>query len=254
MKQIAFKLQIFEGPLDLLMHLINKNKVSIYDIPISEITEQYLDYIADMDHYDIEVSSEFLVLAANLLYIKSKMILPSAEDEAEEEDPRLELTKRLEEYKRMKMAADYLREKEFSGGRVFFKTADYIQPVLIDESLKLVTLDSLKSAAENVVYLINRRRPVSVKNFTGIVGRDPIPVFTKVKDIVGKFFKKRKMRFLELFANIKSRDEAVASFLAVLELMKMNRVKVEKKGADGVLITYVGEGEVKEDEFEHFDN
>ena len=70
MKQIAFRLQIFEGPLDLLLHLIHKNKVSIYDIPISEITEQYMDYIAEMDHYDIEVSSEFLVLAANLLYIK----------------------------------------------------------------------------------------------------------------------------------------------------------------------------------------
>ena len=254
MKQIAFKLQMFEGPLDLLMHLINKNKVSIYDIPISEITEQYLDYIADMDHYDIEVSSEFLVLAANLLYIKSKMILPKETEETEEEDPRLELTKRLEEYKRMKMAADYLREKEFSGGHIFFKYRDYIQPVLIDESLKLVTLESLREAAENVVYLINRRKPVSVKNFSGIVGRDPIPVFTKVKDFVGRFLKKRKIRFFDLFRNIRSRDEAVASFLAVLELMKMNRVKVEKNTADDVEVTYVGEGEINENEFEHFDN
>ena len=187
MKQIAFKLQIFEGPLDLLMHLINKNKVSIYDIPISEITEQYLDYISEMDHYDIEVSSEFLVLAANLLYIKSKMILPKDDDEAEEEDPRLELTQRLEEYKRMKMAAEYLREKEFSGGFTFFKQRDYIQPILIDESLKLVTLESLREAAESVVSLIDRKKPVSINKFSGIVGRDPIPVFTKVKEFVKRF-------------------------------------------------------------------
>ena len=235
MKQIAFKLQIFEGPLDLLMHLINKNKVSIYDIPISEITEQYLDYIEEMDHYDIEVSSEFLVLAANLLYIKSKMILPKDDEDAEEEDPRLELTQRLEEYKRMKMAAAYLREKEFSGGFLYFKPREYIQPVLIDESLKLVTLDSLKEAAENVV------------------GRDPIPVFTKVKDFVKRFLFRKKIKFLDLFKNVKSRDEAVASFLAVLELMKMNKVTVEQSNGD-FEITYVGKGEINEDELEYTDN
>ena len=250
MKQIAFKLQIFEGPLDLLMHLINKNKVSIYDIPISEITEQYLDYISEMDHYDIEVSSEFLVLAANLLYIKSKMILPKEDDDTEEEDPRLELTQRLEEYKRMKMATEYLREKEFSGGFIFFKQREYIQPILIDESLKLVTLDSLREAAENVVYLIDRKKPVSIKKFTGIVGRDPIPVFVKVKEFVKRLFENKKIKFMDMFKNVKSRDEAVASFLAVLELMKMNRIIVGNEKED-YEITYVGKGEIDENEFEH---
>lgn len=253
MKQIAFKLQIFEGPLDLLMHLINKNKVSIYDIPISEITEQYLDYIAEMDHYDIEVSSEFLVLAANLLYIKSKMILPKDDEDEEAEDPRLELTQRLEEYKRMKMAAEYLREKEFSGGHLFYKPREYIQPVLIDESLKLVTLESLQEAAFAVVDIIGRKKPVSLKNFSGIVGRDPIPVFTKVKDFVKRFLNRKKIKFLELFKNVKTRDEAVASFLAVLELMKMNRIKVEGNNND-FEITYVGKGEISEDELEYTEN
>ena len=252
MKQIAFQLQLFEGPLDLLMHLINKNKVSIYDIPISEITEQYLDYIAEMDHYDIEVSSEFLVLAANLLYIKSKMILPKDDEDIEEEDPRLELTQRLEEYKRMKMASDYLREKEFSGGFVFFKQREYIQPILIDESLKLVTLDSLREAAENAVYLIDRKKPVSIKKFSGIVGRDPIPVFTKVKEFVKRFLVKRKIKFKDMFNNVRSRDEAVASFLAVLELMKMNKIVVGTEKED-YEITYVGKGEIDENEFEHTD-
>lgn len=254
MKQIAFKLQIFEGPLDLLMHLINKNKVSIYDIPISEITEQYLDYISEMDCMDIEVSSEFLVLAANLLYIKSKMILPKAEEnEEQEEDPRLELTKRLEEYKRMKMAAEYLRQKEFSGGFVYYKQRDEITPVLIDESLKSVTLLSLRDAAYSVVDLINRKKPVSVKNFSGIVGRDPIPVFVKVKDFVKRFIKNKKAKFMDLFKNVKSRDEAVASFLAVLELMKLNRIKISGKD-DDLEITYIGKGEISEDEFEYTDD
>lgn len=254
MKQIAFKLQMFEGPLDLLMHLINKNKVSIYDIPISEITEQYLDYISEMDHYDIEVSSEFLVLAANLLYIKSKMLLPKDDEDEEQEDPRLELTKRLEEYRRMKMAADYLREKEFSGGHIFFKPRDYIQPVLIDESLKLVTLQSLKEAADYVAYVVNRRKPVSVKNFSGIVDREPVPVFAKVKDFIGRFLKKGKIKFLDLFKNVKSRDEAVASFLALLELMKMDRLKIDGASGKDMEIAYVDKGEISEDEFERFDN
>ncbi len=253
MKQIAFKLQMFEGPLDLLMHLINKNKVSIYDIPISEITEQYLDYISDMEYYDIEVSSEFLVLAANLLYIKSKLILPKDSDDEEEEDPRLELTKRLEEYKRMKMAATYLSEQEATGGNVYFKYRDYIQPILIDESLKLVTIDSLKEAAENVVYLINRKKPVSASSFKDIVAHEPVRVFTKVRDFVQRFLKKRKIKFFDLFRNVRTRDEAVASFLAVLELVKMNRVKVEDNSGS-VEVTYIGKGDIKEDEFEQFDN
>ncbi|MDR0406447.1 MAG: segregation/condensation protein A, partial [Clostridiales bacterium] len=105
MKQISFKLEIFEGPLDLLLHLISKNKVSLYDIPVSEITEQYMDYLGEMAHFDIEVSSEFLVLAARLLYIKSKMLLPKYEDAEEEDDPREELAQRLIAYKRFKEAA-----------------------------------------------------------------------------------------------------------------------------------------------------
>jgi len=253
MKQIAFKLQIFEGPLDLLLHLINKNKVSIYDIPISEITEQYMDYISQMEHYDIEVSSEFLVLAATLLYIKSKMILPKDEEVEEEEDPRIELTKRLEEYKRMKMAAQYLREKEYAGINLFYKNRDYIEPLLIDESLKQITLESLKHATDNVIYLMDRSKPVSVKNFTGIVGRDPIPVFTKVKDFVKRFIKSKKIKFKELFKNIHSKDEAVASFLAVLELVKMNKVKISEKGKE-MEITYIGKGEIEENELEYSHN
>ena len=178
------------------------------------------------------------------------MILPKDEDDIQEEDPRLELTQRLEEYKRMKMAAEYLREKEFSGGFTFYKMRDYIQPILIDESLKLINLDSLRDAAQSVVELIDRKKPVSVKKFSGIVGRDPIPVFTKVKEFVKRFLANKKIKFKDMFKNVKSRDEAVASFLAVLELMKMNKITVGTE-KDDYEITYLGKGDIDENEYEH---
>lgn len=232
MKQIAFKLQIFEGPLDLLLHLINKNKVSIYDIPISEITEQYIDYMNEMESYDIELSSEFLVLAANLLYIKSKMILPKDEEEENEEDPRLELAERLAQYKRIKMSTQFFTEREFAGSYLYYKPRDFITPILIDESLKLVTLDSLKSAMTDVHEAVIRRKPPDIKGFKGIVGREPIPVFSKVKAFLTRLKTIRKTMFSDMLKGVRSRDEAVASFLAILELMKMNKVKVKEKNGD----------------------
>jgi segregation and condensation protein A len=245
MKQLAFKLQIFEGPLDLLLHLIHKNKVSIYDIPIAEITEQYMDYLEEMDHFDIELSSEFLVLAANLLYIKSRMILPKPKEEAGEDDPRLELVQRLTEYRRIQMSAQTLSQREFAGGRRFYKTREYIEPLLIDESLKLVKPGHLQTAMEAIYQKLQDRKPPSEKNFTGIVGREPIPVFSKIKQFLGKLKLLRKIKFLELFRGMKSRDEAVASFLAVLELAKMNRIQISED-KEGILLTYRKGGKKEE--------
>ena len=228
MKQISFKLEIFEGPLDLLLHLIHKNKVSIYDIPISEITEQYMDYLSEMQHFDIEVSSEFLVLAANLLYIKSKILLPKYDDVEEEDDPRLELAERLILYQRFKEAAQFLREKEAIAQTSFYKVGDYIEPLLIDESLSQITTGHLFSAIEEVAERIFYRRPISAKTFTGIVGRELISVFSKVKAVLSKLRDRKKIPMSDVFRNMRSKDEVVASFLAVLELVKMNRVKVKE--------------------------
>ncbi len=232
MKQISFKLEIFEGPLDLLLHLISKNKVSLYGIPVSEITEQYMDYLAEMKHFDIEVSSEFLVLAANLLYIKSKMLLPKYDGTEEDDDPRTELTQRLVEYKRFKEAAQYLCEREFAGSHTFYKLRDYIEPRLIDESLADVTalhlLDAISDIADRVTY----RKPVSARAFTGLVGREVVSVFSKVKAVLLTLKSLKRMRFLDVFRGVKTRSEAVASFLAVLELVKMNRVKITDNGGD----------------------
>ena len=119
---IPLKLQVFEGPMDLLMHLIEKNKIDIYDIPIVTITDQYLEYVRQMEHSDMNVTSEFLVMAATLLDIKSRMLLPREEDEeGEEEDPRDELVRRLLEYKMYKFMSEELREKSRHAGLSYFR-------------------------------------------------------------------------------------------------------------------------------------
>ena len=127
---IDIKVNAFEGPLDLLLHLIEKNKVDIYDIPISEITSQYLDYIRSMEEEDLDVLSDFLVMAATLLKIKAKMLLPVNEEEEEEGDPREELVRRLIEYKIYKYASLQLKEREMTAEKSFFRSPDIPPQVL----------------------------------------------------------------------------------------------------------------------------
>ena len=127
---IDIKINVFEGPLDLLLHLIEKNKVDIYDIPISEITSQYLSYIRSMEEEDLDVMSEFLVMAATLLKIKAKMLLPAGEEEEEEGDPREELVRRLIEYKIYKYASLQLKEREMAAEKSFFRSPDIPPQVL----------------------------------------------------------------------------------------------------------------------------
>ena len=127
---IDIKINVFEGPLDLLLHLIEKNKVDIYDIPISEITSQYLSYIRSMEEEELDVMSEFLVMAATLLKIKAKMLLPAGEEEEEEGDPREELVRRLIEYKIYKYASLQLKEREMAAEKSFFRSPDIPPQVL----------------------------------------------------------------------------------------------------------------------------
>ena len=139
--ELTVKLQVFEGPLDLLLHLLEKNKVNIYDIPIVEITNQYMEYIAEMKRNDLNVMSEFLVMAATLIDIKSRMLLPKKEsEEEEEEDPRAELVQQLLEYKMYKCMAYELRDRQMDAEQVFFKeptippeVVEYEEPVDLAE-------------------------------------------------------------------------------------------------------------------------
>ena len=157
--EISYKLEHFEGPLDLLLHLIEKNKVSIYDIPIVEITNQYLDYVNHMDKEDLNLVSDFLVMAATLIDIKSRMLLPrEEEEESEEEDPRTELVNRLLEYKKYKYISQELADLEDSAGLHLFKPATvppevarYEPPVDLDELLDGLTLARLQTIFHQVM-------------------------------------------------------------------------------------------------------
>ena len=156
---IPVKLEVFEGPLDLLLHLIEKNKVDIYDIPIVEITNQYMEYIRQMQREDLNVMSEFLVMAATLLDIKCKMLLPKeVTEDGEEEDPRQELVEQLLQYKMYKYMSYELRDRELDGGRTMYKdptipeeVMDYVEPVDLDELLGDLTLATLNRVFQDVI-------------------------------------------------------------------------------------------------------
>ena len=157
--ELTVKLQVFEGPLDLLLYLLEKNKVNIYDIPIVEITEQYMEYIREMKRQDLEVLSEFLVMAATLVDIKSRMLLPANPDsEEEEEDPRAELVQQLLEYKMYKCMAYELKDRQMDAGRVMYKKPTipeevraYEPPVDIHELISDITLSRLHEIFESIM-------------------------------------------------------------------------------------------------------
>lgn len=227
MEQLSFRVEAFEGPLDLLLTLIKKNKVNIYDIPISEILEQYLEVIAQMEALDLEVSSEFLVLAATLLQIKSRLLLPVEDEEEEGEDPREELVRRLVEYKRFKEKAEFLRGRENLGYTRFYKAPEYIERPVVPFDYSTVSVENLLISYKVSYMKLERKLPPPKKSFEGIVGHEKVSVKSRVTNIWKKLVEKGKTKFIELFRGIKSRPEAVASFLAVLELIKLKKVVVE---------------------------
>ena len=157
--ELTVKLQVFEGPLDLLLHLLDKNKVNIYDIPIVEITNQYMEYIREMKRQDLNVMSEFLVMAATLIDIKSKMLLPVKETEEEEaEDPRAELVEQLLEYKMYKCISYELKDRQMDAEKVMFKeptipdeVAAYEEPVDLEELMADVTLKKLNDIFKSIM-------------------------------------------------------------------------------------------------------
>ena len=227
MEQLTFNLDSFKGPLDLLLVLIKKNKINIYDIPISEILEQYLEVMKQMKEMDLEISSEFLVLAATLLQIKSKMLLPIEDNDEEGQDPREELVKRLIEYKMFKDKVDFFREKENEGYKMFCKLPEPMEeaPVVYDYSN--LNIDMLFEAYNISCMKQIRKLPPPKKSFVGIVGHEKVSIREKVKNIWKNLFKKTKMKFKDIFKGTKTKPEAVASFLAVLELIKLKKIRIE---------------------------
>ncbi len=240
--QLSVKLEVFEGPLELLLHLLKKNKVSIYDIPIVKITAQYMEYLDAYQKFDMEVSSEFLLLAAELLFIKSKMLLPRHEEE-EEDDPRRDLVSRLEEYQKIKKAAEFLKDHEFAGHYNFFKKPDLIEKKAPDYSEQAFDLDRLLSAFAVILDKTQRKEPPPKTSFSGIVGHEKVSVTSRANYIKKRLAKERRVTFEALFEEIKTRPALVATFLALLEMMKLEIVFVDTSG-DEIIITKLRDGEI----------
>lgn len=213
------KLEIFEGPLDLLLYLIRKEELNIYDIPITRITEQYLEYLNLMEQLDLDVAGEFLVMAATLMHIKSKMLLPPdpAGIETEEMDPRAELVKRLLEYKAFKEAAERLRGFESERAKIFTRTGVEPEMDANDLSLVEVSLFELLAAFTKVLKALP-------KDAAHEVSKDEFSVAEKVHQIFHVLAKKASVRFSELFRDVRNKAEVIATFLALLELIRMREV------------------------------
>lgn len=243
---IPVKLEVFEGPLDLLLHLIEKNKVDIYDIPIVLITEQYLDYVRQMDARDMDVMSEFLVMAATLVRIKSKMLLPPEEEEEEEyEDPRQELVERILEYKMYKYASFELKDRQMDAGRMLFKEPsipdeikDFKEDVPIEELLSDVTLAKLQSIFDSVMRKqVEKIDPIRSK--FGEIEKEEISLEEHIVFLEDYARTHRTFSFRRILENGRGKTYVIVTFLGILEMMKMGKLSiVQEKIFDDIRITY----------------
>ena len=243
---LEVKLEVFEGPLDLLLHLIDKNKVNIYDIPIVLITDQYIEYIDNMEKSDLNLVSEFLVMAAMLLDIKSKMLLPKDPDVAEDDnsDPRQDLVEKLLEYKMYKYMSYELRDRELDGGRTMYKdptipeeVMNYVEPVDLDELLGDLTLATLNRVFQDVI----RRQEDKidpVRSKFGKLEKEEVTVEEKLETVTDYAREHKHFSFRTLLGSQKSKMQTVVTFLAVLQLIKEGILIVQQEHAfDDIMIT-----------------
>lgn len=241
---LDIKLQVFEGPLDLLLHLIDKNKINIYDIPIVSITEQYLEYLRTMQQLNVDLMSEFLVMAATLIHIKAKMLLPKEEkkQEEEEEDPRAELVRRLLEYKMYQYAAEKLKELQVDAERVVYKAPtipeevlEYEEPVELSQLLDGLTLTKLHDIFQTIMKRkVDKIDPIRSK--FGKIEKEEIRVEEKMEFIREQIRGLRQIRFRALLEVQASKVQVVVTFLAILELMKIGAVTVRQEQLFGDMI------------------
>ena len=242
---IPVKLEVFEGPLDLLLHLIDKNKVNIYDIPIVLITEQYMEYVNTMEKKDLNVVSEFLVMAATLLDIKSRMLLPAqVNEEGEEEDPRAELVERLLEYKMYKYMSYELKDMYLDADRSMFKAptlpkeiADYRQPVDLEELVGDMNLTKLHAIFEEVMKR-QENKIDPIRSRFGRIEKEEVSLEEKLEYVRGFITEHRHFSFRELLLASSGKIQVIVTFLAVLELIKMGNITVvQESRSDDIMIT-----------------
>lgn len=243
---IPVKLEVFEGPLDLLLYLIDKNKVNIYDIPIVTITEQYLAYVNEMDRQDLNVVSEFLVMAATLIDIKSKMLLPrKGNEEGKEVDPRQELVEQLLEYKKFKYIAEELKGRQQEAGKYLFKKETippevlaYEEPVDIEKLLSDVTLMRLHAIFQEVIRR-QEDKVDPVRSKFGRIEKETVRLQDRMEDIRRFAAKCRKFYFRALLEKQMGKMDVIVTFLAVLELVKVSTIRVEQEKFGDEIMIYV---------------
>ena len=231
------RLSDFEGPLDLLLHLISRAKVKIEDIFVSEITEQYLESIEDLSGLDMDTASEFLQMAATLLEIKSRALLPKPPKE-EEEDPREVLIRRLEEYKAIKEAGQELRAYEaVAGAQMTRLPMELVTETRVE--LKQMSLGALQEAFITILLRAQKEAEVPAPRR---IARDSFTVVECMTHILTRLERENETAFDALFENMVTRDEIVTTFLAMLELLKANRISISQNGLYEPIMIRKGKG------------
>lgn len=224
------KLQdVFEGPMDLLIHLIKKAEVDIYDIPIAQITSQYLEYLEWMKQMNIDFAGDFVLMASTLTHIKSRMLLPVQVGEEEEEDPRLEITRPLLEYLRIKSAAEQLAERNLLGDKTFTRKADAdILEGVQDDQVIRIGLFELIDAFQNILDKVSPDHRVDLS-------RDRVSVQERIAQLTEMLEEKESMTFDELFADNRERSDIIVTFLAILEMAKLNLLRIAQHVPTGII-------------------
>ena len=248
---IPVKLEVFEGPLDLLLHLIDKNKVDIYDIPIVTITEQYLTYIKNMQDRDMNVMSEFLVMAATLIDIKCRMLLPAQVDEdGEEEDPRQELVQKLLEYKLYKYMSQELRDLQVDAAKSMYReqklppeVASYRQPLDYEQLVGDMTLNKLHDIFKSIVRK-QEDKIDPIRSKYGNIEKEEIDMESKSLYVEAYAREHKSFSFRRLLEKQTSKMELIVTFLIILEMMKVGKISISQENIfDDIMITSNVNGE-----------
>ena len=237
LESIKIKLSAFEGPLDLLVHLIKKNQMNVYDIQISIVTRQYLEYLDLLQELNLDLASEFLVMAATLIHIKSKMLLPRPEtaagDPGEEEDPRDALVRRLLEHQQFKAAAEMLHDKEMLRGAQWARPDSRIEEIAGDDYEPEIEVDlfSLLTAFKQVLERARERPPV-------VLPPEQISIETRIDQMLERLSETEACGFEDLFATDATRADMIVTFLAMLEMIRLKLIRVFQQGGVGAIRVY----------------
>ncbi len=237
LESIKIKLQSFEGPLDLLVHLIKKHQIDVYDIPIALITKQYLEYLGILQELNLDLASEFLVMAATLIHIKSKMLLPRPEtaagDPTDEEDPRDTLVRRLLEHQKFKAAAELLHDRETLRSAQWGRPDSRIEEIAGDDYEPEIEVDlfTLLSAFRQVLERARERPPVPLP-------ASEISIETRIDQLLGRLSEADACGFEDLFDDVATRTDMIVTFLAMLEMIRLKLIRVFQSGGAGAIRIY----------------